>query len=73
MSTRCSLKYETDENTGETVHLYEEVFDDDHVYLELKGFPFEVSSSIELSAQGPGRVAVRLPIELARRVGLLDS
>ena len=73
MSTRASLKYEADETTGQTVHLYEDVFDDDHVYLEVMGFPFEVSSSIELSGQGPGRVAIRLPHEWARKLGLLAS
>lgn len=73
MSTRVSLKYEHAEATGETVHLYEDVFDDDHVYLEVKGFPFEASSSLELSGQGPGRVVIRLPHEWARKLGLLDS
>ena len=44
MSTRGSLIYEADEVTGQTVHLYEDVFDDDHVYVEVRGFPFEASS-----------------------------
>lgn len=73
MSTRCSLKYEHDEATGETVHLYEDVFYDDHVYLEVRGFPFEASSSIELSGRGTGRVAIRLPHEWAKKLGLLAS
>ena len=73
MSTRASLKYETDESTGQTVHLYEEVFDEDHVYLETIGLPFETSSSIDLSGQGPNQVAIRLPLELARKLGLLAS
>ena len=73
MSTRSSLKFETDESTGQTIHLYEEAFDAEHVYLELKGFPFEVSSSLELSGQGPGRVAIRLPQEWAKKLGLLNS
>ena len=73
MSTRASLKYEHDETTGETVHLYEDVFDDDHVYLEVIGFPFEASSSIVLSGQGLGRVVIRLPPEWAKKLGLLAS
>ena len=73
MSTRSSLKYDHDETTNQTVHLYEDVFDDDHVYLEVIGFPFEASSSIELSGRGPGRVAIRLPHEWAKRLGLLVS
>ena len=71
MSTRSSLIYEYDEATGQTVRLYEDVFDDDHVYLEVRGFPFEASSSIELSGRGPGRVAICLPHEWARKLGLL--
>jgi hypothetical protein len=73
MSTKASLKYERDEASGQQFHLYNEVFDDDHVYLELEGFPFEAASSIVLSGQGPGRVAVRLPNEWARKLGLLDA
>lgn len=73
MSTRGSLKYESDETTGRTVHLYEDVFDEDNVYLEVIGFPFEACSSIELSGKGPGRVAIRLPHEWAKKLGLLDS
>ncbi len=60
MSTRSSLKFETDDASGQQIHLYREVFDDGHVYLELTGFAFEASSSAELSGQGPGRVAIRL-------------
>ena len=73
MSTKISLKYETDQASGQQVHLYREVFDEEHVYLELKGLPFEASSSAELSGQGPGRVAIRLPEEWARKLGLLEA
>lgn len=73
MSTKGTLKYERDEATKQQVHLYQDVFDEDHVYLELVGFPFEAASSIALSSQGPGRVAVRLPNEWARKLGLLDA
>ena len=70
MSTKVSLKCETDDAGGQTVHLYREVFDDDHVYLELTGFPFEVSSSVELSGRGPARLTVRLSHEWAGKLGL---
>ncbi len=73
MSTRSSLKFETDDASGEQIHLYREVFDDDHVYLELTGFAFEASSSAELPGQGPGRVAIRLSHEWAKKLGLLDA
>ncbi len=70
MSTRSTLKFETDDTRKQQIHLYREVFDDEHVYLELTGFPFEVASSAELSGQGPGRVAIRLPHEWAKKLGL---
>ncbi len=73
MSTRSSLKFETDDASGQQIHLYREVFDDDHVYLKLTGFPFEAASSAELSGQGPGRVAIRLSHEWAKKLGLLDA
>lgn len=73
MSAKGSLKFESDEVSGQQLHLYREVFDEAHVYLELVGFPFEASSSIELSGQEPGRVAIRLPDEWARKLGLLDA
>jgi len=73
MSTKVSLKCERDKASGQQIHLYREIFDEDHVYLELAGFPFEASSSIALSGQGPDRVAIRLPHEWARKLGLLDG
>jgi hypothetical protein len=72
MSTKGSLKYQRDDVTGQQVHLYQDVFDEEHVYLEIVGFPFEAASSIELSGQGPGRVAVRLPHAWAQKLGLLE-
>lgn len=73
MSTRASIKYEHDPATGQGFHLYREAFDEAgaFVYLELDGFPFEAVSSIELSASGPTRLAVRLPEAVAQRLGLL--
>jgi hypothetical protein len=71
MSTKNSLKYEHDEATGQQVHLYEDVFDEEHVYLELEGFPVEVASSVALSGQGQARVAIRIPNAWARKLGLL--
>jgi hypothetical protein len=73
MSTRSSLKFEHNDASGQQVHLYQELFDDEHVYLELIGFPFNATSSIELSGQGPGRVAIRLPKEWAKKLGLIDA
>jgi hypothetical protein len=71
MSTKNSLKYERDEATGQRAHLYQDAFDEEHVYLELEGFPFETASSAALSGQGPARLTVRLPHAWAHKLGLL--
>jgi hypothetical protein len=75
MSTKSSLKFEKDEATGQLFHLYRELFDEDEqvVYLELEGFPFEASSSVELSGQGAARVAIRIPDTWARKLGLIAA
>jgi hypothetical protein len=72
MSTKNSLKYERDEATAQQVHVYQDVFDEEHVCLELEGFPFETASSVELSGQGKARITVRLPNAWARKLGLLE-
>ena len=40
---------------GDTFHFYNEVFDDDHVYLEVRGTQFEA---------GYGRVMIPIPIHV---------
>jgi hypothetical protein len=74
MSTKSSLKYETDEASGGWFHLYREVFDKEgtFVYLELGGVSFESASSADLSGQGQPTVTVRIPEEWARKLGLLS-
>jgi hypothetical protein len=72
MSTKTSLKYERDAATGQGVHLHKEIFDEEYVYLEMNGFPFEAASSIELTDKGPDRIAVRIPNAWARKLGLLQ-
>lgn len=49
MSTKCTIA------CGENFHLYHEVLDDDHVYLELETTCFEA---------GYGRVMIPLPIHI---------
>ena len=73
MSTKNSLKYERDQATGQQVHLYQDAFDEEHVCLELEGFPFEAASSAALSGQGPARITVRLPNAWAQKLGLLEA
>jgi hypothetical protein len=73
MSSKCSLKFERDEVTGQQVHLYREAGDRAHIYLEVGGFHFESASSEELSGNGGMRVAIRFPKEWARKLGLLEG
>jgi hypothetical protein len=44
MSTKGTLRYEIAQGNQQGFHLYDEVFDDEHVYLELQGFQFECST-----------------------------
>ena len=71
MSTKFSLKYERNEDSGMQIHLYREIFDDEHVYLEVEGFHFEAASSADLNGKGATRVALRFPNEWAQKLGLL--
>ncbi len=41
MSTKSTLKYDRDQTSGQSFHLYEECFEEGEVYLELEGFLFE--------------------------------
>jgi hypothetical protein len=52
MSTKCSLAYS---HEAPAFHLYRELFDDENVYLELRGDGMEYEVS-------PGRVMVRIPL-----------
>lgn len=74
MSTKSSLKYHSEEG-GASFNLYRECFDFDEefVYLEVHGVPFETASSIELSGCGPGSVTIRLPDSWARTLGLISG
>jgi len=74
MSTKISLKHQSDEDAGGgRFHLYRDCFDEDNefVYLELVGVPFETATSSDLSGKGPPRVAVRIPEAWARKLGLV--
>ena len=60
MSTKCSLAQ------GEQFHLYSEVFDSDHVFLEIKGCKFEADNN---------RIMVEIPIviwEVIRQQSVVD-
>ena len=76
MSTKTSLKYHSEEAPGGGwFHLYRDCFDeeDEFVYLELGGVPFESSTSVDLSGNGLSCVAVRLPNAWALKLGLVGG
>jgi hypothetical protein len=75
VSTKASIKYHNEVGTQSGwFHLYNEVFDDDYVYLEFGGVPFEAASCAHLDAgTGPGSVAIRIPNDWARRLGLIGK
>lgn len=72
MSTRCSLKHERDEATGQGFHLYDDLADErDCVMLELEGLTFETSVSFAPSGRLETRILVRIPKRFARALGLI--
>jgi hypothetical protein len=75
MSTKASIEYHNEEGTpGGWFHLYNEVFDDHHVYLEFGGVPFEAASCAHLDAgTGSGSVTIRILNDWARRLGLIAN
>jgi hypothetical protein len=58
MSTKCTIVH------GDSFHFYHEVFDDDHVYLELDTTHFEA---------GYGRVMVPIPIHIWETIRYLGG
>jgi hypothetical protein len=55
-------------------HLYNEVFGDDYVYLELGGVPFQATNCTHLDAgTGPGSATIRIPNGWARRLGFIGN
>jgi len=74
MSTKVSLKCHSEEG-GVGFHLYRECFDldEEFVYLDVRGVPFETASSIDLSGRSPGSATIQLPEEWARELGLISD
>jgi hypothetical protein len=67
MSTRCTIKDDRDEGTGQGFHLYEDLADErDCVMLDLEGFTFETSVSFALSGRVEMRVLAHIPRRFAR-------
>jgi hypothetical protein len=71
MSTKSTIRYETDEGSQQGFHLYDDVFDEENVYLELQGFQFQSSTSVELSGNGAPSLTVKLPFMWAEKLGLV--
>jgi hypothetical protein len=72
MSTRCTIKYERDEATGQEIHLYEDLLDEPGcVLLEVVGFTFETWVSIAPSGRVDTRAMLRIPKPWARQLGLI--
>jgi hypothetical protein len=76
VSTKTPLKYHKEEVEGGTggFYLYRECFDEDNtfVYLEVTGVPFTAANTAYLdTGKGPSSIAIRLPEEWARKLGLL--
>ena len=73
MSTRCTIKHERNESTGQEIHLYEDLLDDrDCVLLEVEGFTFETAVSVTPSGRIVTRALIRIPKSWARKLGLID-
>jgi hypothetical protein len=73
MSTKSSIRYEHADESGAGFHLYEEVFEEENIYLELEGFDFEASSTSLPNGKKYQRLIVRLPVEWAEKLGLLGK
>jgi hypothetical protein len=71
MSTKSTIKLETDKGSQRGFHLYGDVFDEENVYLELQGFQFESSTSVGLSGNGVPSLTVKLPLAWAEKLGLI--
>jgi hypothetical protein len=73
MSTKSTIRLEQNEATREAVHVYEEAFDEEHIYIDFEGFHFEAASSMDLSGEWGPRLTLRLPNEWARKLGLIKK
>jgi hypothetical protein len=68
-----TLKYENDNESRQSFHLYEKAFDKENVYLELAGFQFDTFTSVDLPGNGVPRLTVKLPVAWAEKLGLTKA
>jgi hypothetical protein len=73
MSTKSSIRYEHTDESGTGFHLYEEMFEEENIYLELEGFDFEASSTSLPNGKRHQRLVVHFPVEWAKKLGLVES
>jgi hypothetical protein len=70
MSTKSSIKFEWDEETGDYFHVYMDRLEYESVYLELTGFPIAVD--IRMGEIKP-KLTVRLSLAWALKLGIVDQ
>jgi hypothetical protein len=70
MSTKCSIKFEWDEATGDQFHVYMDCLEYENVYLELTGFPIKVD--IRMGEIKP-TITVHLALAWALKLGIVDN
>lgn len=74
MSTKLSIRLEHDEKSRTGFHLYGEIFDEEHVYLDLEGAPFEAAyMPVFKKVPAIPRVPLRFSSVWAERLGLIKS
>lgn len=74
MSTKASIRFETDEASHQGFHLYADLIDEANVYLELDGFHFEASSLRGITCEnGIPHLVIKLPAEWARKLKLIEA
>lgn len=74
MSTRRSIRDEFDDDSHTGFHLYEDLYDEGNVYLELEGFHFEAATLQNLTWEnGQPRITIKVPTEWAKKLHLLET
>ena len=73
MSTKSSVRYESDDESKMWFHLYTEAYDEEHIYLETAGFHFEASTLQDLLLEkGSPRIVIKFPMDWAKKLKLLE-
>jgi len=78
VSTKTMLKHHNENMEGGIggFRLYRECFDEENTYvlLHLVGIPFTAANTADVETEtGLSSIAIRLPDEWARKLGLIES